>query len=237
MTVRALPHVLLAAACAIAGWRCWSLRTPRARATPAVAGTWTGSRTAAASAMTSSARACEAGAPPCGVDTAIALRELEADIQAAAELDDADERWARLAKACLRWTDYDPLGALQRVHELGLDDTHRAILADVVQRWAGQNLAAALAWVTSRPPNAERDDMLARVAVAWSESQPTAAVRLVVEEMAPGLMQDEAGIAILHRWARQDFAAASAWVARFPLGDLRDRACAELVIVAAQPSS
>ena len=69
-----------------------------------------------------------------------------------------------------------------------------------------------------------------------SKTKPEEAGRLITREMAPGPLQDEAAMTVLHQWTRTDAGAALAWAESFPPGGLRDRALEEVVNLSAVSS-
>jgi hypothetical protein len=86
----------------------------------------------------------------------------------------------------------------------------------------------------TQPAGEQRDRLLARIAFVESQTNPDAAVRLVVDQMSAGTAQAEAAISVMHQWALRDPAAAMAWAESFPPGDLHDRAVNEVNNVSAQ---
>lgn len=69
---------------------------------------------------------------------------------------------------------------------------------------------------------------MGRLAYVQSQNEPAAAANLVLEQIPPGPIQEEAAITVLHQWGGRDLASATAWADQFPPGTLRDRAEAEL---------
>jgi hypothetical protein len=164
-----------------------------------------------------------------------ALWQLELGIRRAATIADAEARAAELARACVRWAEQDPEGALAFARQLRLDETDRSASVDIVQQWAAVDVAAARQWVIAQPTGEQREEMLARVGFAWSQSEPAEAARFVLEHVPPGPRQDEAVLAVLHQWALIDPAGAQRWADRFPPGELRGRARAEVSAAQRQP--
>jgi len=89
-------------------------------------------------------------------------------------------------------------------------------------------LNAATAWVLAKPEGGARDGVLGRIAFVLAENDPRAAANLAVKNMAPGEIQTEAVMSIIHRWAMQDWEGARAWVDQFPEGAVRQRAQEEV---------
>jgi hypothetical protein len=122
----------------------------------------------------------------------------------------------------------DPGEAVRLRQQYSQDPDDDAALTDLAQRWAESDLSAVLGWTDSLPPGPQRDQLMARAAFIQSQSSPAEAAQLVMDRIPPGEARGEALVSIVHQWARQDFAAASAWVARMPDALLRERAMQEL---------
>jgi hypothetical protein len=142
------------------------------------------------------------------------------------------EREAALTEATGRLAENDPAKALQLAASSFRADETSAALESFAQHWGEKDLPAALNWTRTLSPGAQRDTLLAHLAFVAAQEKPVAAARLVAEELPPGVIQNEAALAVLHQWAQRDFSAASSWVLHFPESALRDRAVAELKAVA-----
>ena len=137
------------------------------------------------------------------------------------------EQKASFYDACLAEAGSNPAEAVHAWESFDFkDDDH--VMENLVQNWAGKDLAAAQAWVNARPPSLQRDQAVARIAYVMAQTNPTAAAVYVTREIAPGPAQTEAAISILHQWAKVDLPGATAWVERFPSGPLAARAKSEL---------
>ena len=146
----------------------------------------------------------------------------------AARLPDDGERASALADVCLQLAQSDAGQAVEIAERYGLGAAPGAVLENLAQTWAEQDLTKAAAWSGGQPAGEERDQMVGRLAYVQSRTEPAAAANLVVEQMPAGPIQDEAIMSVLHQWALRDPAAAVAWVDRFPTGALHDRAQTEL---------
>ena len=113
----------------------------------------------------------------------------------------------------------------------------RNLLENLAQQWAERDFEAAADWALAKEPGESRERLLRRLAFARAETDPGAASRMVAREMIPGDHQDEAAMAVLHRWIQTDEGAALAWIESFPAGALRDRALDEVASLAAAPLS
>lgn len=146
----------------------------------------------------------------------------------AAEMANPIEREVAISDCSLAISASDPQAAIQLRERYSLDAYSSSALENVTQRWAKNDLSAALKWTTALPVGEKRDAMISSIAFVASESQPAAAALLVSEEISPGETQNEAVLAVLHRWAKDDPAAAKAWIELFPDVPLRTTALAEL---------
>jgi hypothetical protein len=156
-----------------------------------------------------------------------AARDAKAPVEWASTLEDQGERMSTLQNVCLEMAQTDPEGAIRTMESLELTD-YQSSLENMVQLWADKEISAAGAWALARPEGEQRDNLLARVAYVMAEQSPIEAAKLVVNSIAPGEVQMEATISIVHRWAAQDWNSARAWVDIFPEGPLRERARTEL---------
>lgn len=102
------------------------------------------------------------------------------------------------------------------------------ILENFVQLWAGADLNSAYDWAHEIAVGPVRERLMARIAFAACQSDPPSAAWLVVEEIPPGPIHEEAVVMVVHQWALQDFDSAKAWVDQFPTVSLRDRTRREL---------
>jgi hypothetical protein len=150
----------------------------------------------------------------------------------AAQLPNESERISALSDICLQTAETDPRSALEIAGHNDLKEMSAALTAGIVQKWAKQDFSDASNWVKDRPPGEGRDQMLQRLALVESETDPAAAASLVAEQISPGPVQNEAVISIVHQWAMQDMNGASEWVALFPHSAIRDRAEEELTGIA-----
>ncbi len=140
------------------------------------------------------------------------------------------ERDAALSDACLQVAQASPRDAVRIAEQFGLAEN--PVIESVAQQWASKEFPAALEWTRALSAGSEREKILARLAYVQSERDPQSAARLVVQEIPPGPVQNEAAISVLHQWALRDFTSAAQWTDRFPAGELRDRAQNELAGIA-----
>jgi hypothetical protein len=145
----------------------------------------------------------------------------------AAGLTDADDRNSSLTDVCIQMSQTDPAAAITTATQYGLEN-QPGLFENMMQQWAAKDPAAALGWADQLPAGNERDEVMSSLAFVEAQVSPKDAADLVVYEIPPGSEQEEAAISILHQWALQDFAGASAWADQFQEGPLRDRAEQEL---------
>lgn len=139
-----------------------------------------------------------------------------------------DQNWSLCADPHLQSAVVDAANrlALSTHPKWGKDDP--VALENFVQLWAQADLTSACDWVQHNPAGPIRDALITRVAFVGAQSDPNAAAWLVVEEIPPGHIHEEAVVMVLHQWAIQDPASAVAWVNLFPDTPFRDRALREL---------
>lgn len=175
--------------------------------------------------------------PPPGPWRETALRRVAQDWTAqdaagaerwAARLPDGGERDSIVAAVCFQVAQSDASQAVEIAERHGLGRAQGAVLENLVQQWAGQDLAGAAGWISEQPAGEARDQLVGRLAYVQSQTEPAAAADIVAGQMSAGPIQDEAAMSVLHQWAVHDPAAAAAWASRFPPGALRDRAQTEL---------
>ena len=156
-----------------------------------------------------------------------AVRDWKAALEWASALEDQTERGNAQRSVCVEMAQANPEAGVLTLEKLELPDD-QSTLANLAQSWAEKDQSAARAWALGKPEGEQRDRLLARVAYAGAAENPVEAARLVVSDIAPGDVQTEAAMSIVHRWALQDWASAEQWVKVFPEGPLRERAQQEL---------
>ncbi len=143
-----------------------------------------------------------------------------------AGLTDEGERMLALSEICTSVAHSDGSGAIAIVGRNGLAGD---MVADsIVHRWAEQDFLAAATWVKGQPAGGRREEMVMRLAIVQSATDPAEAARLVVAEIPDGQVQTEAVISVIYQWACRDMAGAREWVRLFPESELRTRAEIEL---------
>ena len=146
----------------------------------------------------------------------------------AARLPEASERNLAETNICFQVVQTDARQALEIAERQELLAGPGEVMGNLVQQWAERRPSEAAAWINQQPEGEQRDQMIGRFAYVQSQTEPAAAANLVMEQIPPGPIQEEAAITVLHQWGVRDMASATAWVNQFPPGALRDRAEAEL---------
>jgi hypothetical protein len=159
-------------------------------------------------------------------------RDPAAAVAWAASLQDFGERMRALSDECMQISQSNPAEATAIADHFDLGNSNDGTLENVAQLWAGKDLLAVLDWARGRAPGEQRDRLMARIAFVNAETMPADAARLVSEEMAPGQVQDEAFMSVLHQWGLRDQAAAAAWAGSVTRSALRERAISELAGIA-----
>lgn len=198
--------------------------TPQRAASPGVIAAAAPSRAIVSSAETSAGDAATTSAVGSWRDWI--ARNPHSALEWAASQPPSQNREAVLVSACFEIANTNPAEAVALAEKHAL--TQRATLANLTAQWAQKDLPAARARVLATPPGEERNELVARVGLVWSESQPSAAADFIVCEIPSGPAQTEAAICILHQWALRSFDDAAAWVTTFPDREVRERAINEL---------
>jgi hypothetical protein len=146
----------------------------------------------------------------------------------AVSLRDPQERSTALNDVCIQAADRDPAAAVALADRFRMGEDGDTVMENLLQAWAAKDFTATAAWLEARPEGEARDKGYLRLALARSATNPEEAATLAVQRIAPGPLQDEAVIAVLHQWTLRDPEGAAAWVADFPQSDLRGRAEEEL---------
>lgn len=127
---------------------------------------------------------------------------------------------------CLKIAETNPAAAVALADGYGAGCTN--VLENLMSQWADLDIQAAYRWATSKPPGAQRDGLLSRIAFVESKTDPQSAATLVAEQIASEQIQDEAAISVLYQWAQKDPNAAMSWAQSFSAGTLHDRAVNEV---------
>lgn len=146
----------------------------------------------------------------------------------AADLRDENESRMAMLHICTRVAEEDPATAIRLATDHELDQLPGDFIGGLVAAWAAHDMSAAREWVESQPEGDLRDGLMGPVVFELAKRAPSAAARMVAEEMGNGEPQVEAAISVLCQWVLLDPQAAASWVENFPDGDLKERARQEL---------
>jgi hypothetical protein len=173
-----------------------------------------------------------------------ALQELaatDADVALArvAELAEKHERRAAASSVCLVVSAADPAKAMTAAWRFDVgrfadESAENHALERLARQWAETDLTEALRWAGTLPADDEsrRDRVVKGIAAAVAENRPAIAAAIVARDISPDSnVQVDAAMAVLRRWAEQDYRAALGWAALFPEGPLRERGLDELASV------
>lgn len=143
-----------------------------------------------------------------------------------------DRETALLAVASEMVRDH-PKQALELALELPVSESRNEVLERATREWAGQDPHAAVEWATSQPESTLRQRLIAGAALEWSQTEPREAAALAIETLDPGRPLENLIVGIVQRWVQTEPEAATAWVADFPEGPLKDAAEANLAAIKA----
>ena len=157
-----------------------------------------------------------------------ASRDAEAALDWVSSLEDAAARRTARATVCLSLAEEDPRHAVTLALAHGADeDDDSGLLECLTMQWCEKESGAALDWALTQPRGEWQDRLVARASFVLSKSDPVRAGSLV-SGLEPGVLQEEAAMAVLHQWALKDPSAALEWAEGFPEPALRERALAEI---------
>jgi hypothetical protein len=138
-----------------------------------------------------------------------------------------------LERTLTRWTHEDPRAAA-RFAELQTDPFLREVaLRTVAQVWAQNHPETAAQWSASLGDAAERSRVIEGVALTVGNTDPHAALDLLVRHDA-GTRPGATHVGVIASWASRDFAAAQSWVEAQPPSSMRDDAVQHLAFLRAQ---
>ena len=147
------------------------------------------------------------------------------------------ERQSALLQTAYEAARTAPQEALTLAAELNAGPARNDLVTHAAMQWAATEPEKAAKWAGQIQDRPLRERVLSTIAAAWGDTDPAAAARLAVDSLHPGRLQDEAVIGIVARWVQTGPEGATAWVAQFPAGQLRESALAILAangVVAAQ---
>jgi len=157
-----------------------------------------------------------------------AARDAEAALNWVSSLEDPSVRRSARSTVCLVVAEKDPRRAVVLALDHGADEGDGAgLLECLTMRWCERECETVIDWAREQPPGEWRERLLSSASFVLSKSDPAAAAQLV-SGLAPGNVQNEAAMAVLHQWALQDSTAALQWAEAFSEPTLRERALEEI---------
>ena len=157
-----------------------------------------------------------------------AARDGEAALNWVAALENPAVRRSARATVCLALAEKDPRHAVVLALVHGADEgDDGGLLESLTTQWCEKESEAALDWALTQPPGEWKNRLVARASFALSKLDPVRAAHLV-SGLEPGILQNEAAMAVLHQWALKDSSAAFEWAEGFSEPALRERALTEI---------
>ncbi len=142
----------------------------------------------------------------------------------AGQLPDAAERQSAEESAAFEQARIDPFKALNLASTLKATARRDEIIMRAATEWTLIAPDAASSWADSIADDALRCQVISGVALTLADREPLSAANLAVDRLPPGPLQDKVVLGIVQRWGLTNPNAATAWVAGFPEGSLRDAA-------------
>lgn len=123
----------------------------------------------------------------------------------------------------------DPVEAINRTRQLSAGGPQTGLLEMATTEWARRDPEAAGRWAGQVSEPALRERLTGSLAVGFADSAPDLAAAWAIASLPPGKILVRSIAEIAGTWAKQDPAAAGAWVARFPDGESRQMALGNLL--------
>jgi hypothetical protein len=115
----------------------------------------------------------------------------------------------------------DPRAGLSLVGVIGDREAREEYLTELATRWARTDPEATSAWRADLPAGELRDRVTRTLVAEWTLLGAPAAADYVATELSEDPVQAKAAQEVAVRWAGADPPAATAWVAEFPEGAIR----------------
>jgi hypothetical protein len=163
-----------------------------------------------------------------GLSIVWAGQDLAVAVAWARQLPDLGERQSALLQTAYETARTAPEDALTLAGEINAGPAREDLITHAAMQWAAVEPEKAAKWARGIPGQPMRERVVSAIAAAWGDSDPVAAAGLALASLSPGRLQDEAVIGIVQRWVQDRPEAATAWVDRFPEGELRESALAIL---------
>lgn len=122
-----------------------------------------------------------------------------------------------------------PTNALWLAMELPATELRDQLIEHAVREWASRDSESPLTWAAQMGATPLRDQVIAGLSLAISETDPAKAAALAIETLPEGRKQEDVVVGIVQRWVQKEPEQAAEWVAQFPAGRLRETAVENLV--------
>lgn len=146
------------------------------------------------------------------------VRQPEQALAWASSLPDDLEREAITGEVCRTIGRNNPQRALALAADK-LTGGRLEVVRNIVDDWAGRDASSAVNWALSQATDSQRDQLIADLMTRQARFHPRQAATMIVDEIQPGEIRNEAILSVVHQWALQDTASAQAWVNSFPPGN------------------
>lgn len=150
-----------------------------------------------------------------------ANRELPDAAAWAGHLSDPAERALALQAVAGEAVRTDALEALRLMGAEPASAARDAVLRRAAMELATQDPDALSAWAAKTPPGPARDELLAGIALVWSQCDPHQAAIVASGDLPEGRLRDDTLVGIAQRWGQTNPAQAASWVATWPADEAR----------------
>ena len=148
----------------------------------------------------------------------------------------AEQKEAGLLAVAFEAARKSPQEALWLAADLPPGDARDGLVHHAVSQWASADPATSLAWAAKMEASPLRDQVIERLSLGMSETDPQGAAELAIQTLPEGKKQNDVVIGIVQRWVQKEPDKAAEWVAAFPEGGLRETAVQNLVSIWADQS-
>jgi len=134
---------------------------------------------------------------------------------------DTKERNRVIERVALELALSDPRRALALLERERTDETFDPAIAGILQQWAEQDFAAALAWAEAQPAGKQRDLLMTRLVFVRANEHPADAARLADRVFTNDTARQDALASIARDWGARDREAAREWARTLDLSSRR----------------
>lgn len=159
-----------------------------------------------------------------------AVENPRAALQAAREIQSAEEREKAISEIAWNALELDPVLASEAFSQLTADGVDKIrLIQHSAMRLAEGDPDAALKWADALGTEKEIAAAKCQIALVLAESEPLRAANILSESGIQGREFDVAAVQVLQRWAAKSPSDAAAWVVAFPAGAARSAGIKEVV--------